>query len=190
MRDRRRSLTKHINYRNNNTMNTKQLSLGLLTGLIATTGVASIAYGAQGERGDRGDRRAQLSEEVRTELRSAFADNNYSAYTDIASENEMKRVLTEEQFEDKVERHANHESAKEAVLAGDYDAWRSVVGDERATDVTESNFDLLTDLAEARESEDEEAIEEAKQALTDAGIEKKMKGGKGKHRGGHGPQTN
>lgn len=170
-------------------MNTKQISLGILSGLIATTGVASIAYGAQGERGERGENRGpQLSEEIRSELQSAFANSDYSAYSEIAEDNELKRVMTEGQFEEKVSRFETKQSAHEAVLEGDYDAWRSNVGDDRATDITESNFDLLTDFAEARESEDEEAISSAKEALQEAGIEKKHKGGK---RGGHkGPRTN
>jgi|GEM_PF-5819316 len=167
-------------------MNTRKTSLGLLTGLIATTGLASVAYGAQG---DRENRRIQLSEEVKVELRSAFTEGDYSTYTDIATENNFSRVLTAEQFEAKTEKQAAREAAKQAVLAGDYNAWRSVVGDERATDINASNFNLLTDLSEARESEDEEATAAAKQALQDAGIEKQKKGGKGKRGGKRGNKT-
>ena len=57
-------------------MHTKKITLGMLAGVCALTGVATTAYGAEGEREERGGkhRGPQVSEEVRTELKSAFED--------------------------------------------------------------------------------------------------------------------
>ena len=98
--------------------------------MVCVAAIAPFAFAAEGERHEK--RGGNLSDEVRTELRAAFENNDYTAYVALAEENELKRVATEEQFAEKQEKHADRAEARDAVLAGDYDAWRSVVGDEKA----------------------------------------------------------
>lgn len=153
----------------------------VVAGLLAA---APFAFAAEGERHEK--RGGNLSEEVRTELRAAFESDDYDAYVEITEENDLRRVLSEEQFEAKQEKHEQKQAARAAVLDGDYDEWRSIVGDDRATSVDAGNFGLLTDLAEAREAEDEDAVADAKQALEAAGIKSERKGKKSGERGNRG----
>lgn len=135
----------------------------------------------------------QLSQDIRDDLRDAFTEQNYSGYLTIAEENDLPRTLTEQEFKEraqkKQERDEKRQAVKTEILEGDYQAWRTIVGDDRATGVTVSNFSLLTDLVEARENDDEDAIKSAKQALKDAGIKKPKKGGKRGGRGWRGERT-
>lgn len=99
---------------------------------------------------------------------------------------QIKAELKEYKTEKKAERQAVRENIKAAVESGDYDAFVALIPEGRDTPSQEV-FGLLGDLHEAKDSEDQDAIDEAKQALSDAGFEKperKHKGERGQ-RGGN-----
>lgn len=140
----------------------KTTTIGLAT-VLGFTALSGIAFADDG-RGHRG-------QEFHEEIREMFLAGDYDTYVTYAEDNDM-RVMDEERFGERSEHATQHAEAHEAVLDGDYDKWRLIIGDDRMTDIDQDNFYLLVNMAEARESGDEDDIDAAKEALEDAGVKR------------------
>jgi len=140
---------------------TKQLFAGALVG--ATVMVAGSAFAAHG---------GQLAQEAR----DAISANDFAAFQ-VATEGTRLANISEEVFEQKVERAENKEAKRAAVESGDYDAFVALIPEGRDAPSVEV-FNLLGDLHEARDAEDKDAVSEIKAELADLGFEKKERKGK------------
>lgn len=121
---------------------------------------------------------------------NAFAAEDATTSTVAAADEQTLPVLTEEQQAMK----ALHESAEEALKAGDYATWSSTMTQinetryqETKEAITEDNFAILQKIQVARESGDFETVRTLSQQ-----IGMPLMGMNGKHRGGpgadHGPR--
>lgn len=183
--------------------NTKggKISLGLLAGIMAFGGASSLAYGAEAHQGlAQGDyknnqrgMKAHMAPELYEKMRDLARNGNYDEYLVFAGENKL-RVMDEEQFKKRAGHMAKRTEAHQAVVDGDYDAWRLISGSDKMPSITQDNFYLLVEMEAAHRSGNQDAIDTAQQALNDAGIqeerqERMQKRGamyhKGKHRISH-----
>lgn len=91
---------------------------------------------------------------------------------------EIKSELKKYKEEQRAEHQVNKEARHEAIESGDYDAFVALAPEGRDVP-SEEVFDLLGDLHEARDAEDQDAVDEIRTQLSDLGFEKQEKGYKG-----------
>jgi len=150
----------------------------LLVGIVAT-GVS--AFGGKGMGND--------------DMQAALENADYDAYIETFDENDkgfMRHQLTEEEFNERLDRRAQREdhraSVEVAMDAGDYDAWFDLMEDSPRGNhleglVTEENFDEFVQMHEAYQTGDFETASEISDEL---GIEKPDRHGHHGMRNGQG----
>jgi hypothetical protein len=114
----------------------------------------------------------------------SFESGDYDAYLEAHENNKPKGALSEEKFNEKVERlqgHAqNREKVKEALDLEDYDLWVEARGENCpfADKITEENFDTLVELHQTKNK-----MHELKEELGIDKVGRGMKKGlfKGRH---------
>ncbi len=96
--------------------------------------------------------------------KEALENNDYTAFVEAIS-----KEITEERFEQMVERFENRQAVQQALEAGDYDAWvKAIESRPKITDViTEENFPKLVEMHEARQQGD---FETAKATAEELGL--------------------
>lgn len=149
-------------------MKKKIVLSALALALAATMGLAySVSADETGfgpfKRGFKGN----LTEEQRLKMQERFG-----AHMGVNLTDEKRSELQAEREARWAERDTQREAAQAAIEAGDYLAWKAVVGDNHplADKITEANF--------ARFVEAHKHMESAQAIFTELGIE----------RGGHGPR--
>lgn len=112
-------------------------------------------------------------------IKEAIENNDYNAWKTA-----MTSELTEERFNQIVEKHQKMQNRKEnidalkaAIEAEDFEAWQSAVSEmenppKYASGITEENFDTLVEFYNAKESGDKE---KAKELAKELGIHQPQK---------------
>ncbi|MBW2973739.1 hypothetical protein KY346_05065 [Candidatus Woesearchaeota archaeon] len=141
----------------------------LLVGVIAV-GAFAMPFGKEGRRGMFDDA-----------AKEALEAGDYDAFVNAVADSEMhKAELTEEQFNQMVERQKEMEEKRAAVQeqqdavhaaldAGDYAAWKEAISNlehnsELAEKITEDNFDTFVKM--------HNKLEEAKELAEELGLER------------------
>lgn len=119
------------------------------------------------------ERRSEHMTEERFENMVEFHEARESGDEDKLAELRAERKAEhQERKAERKERHEENKAARDDALeSGDYDAFAALVPEGRDAP-SEEVFELIIDLHEARDADDQDALDEAKQALKDAGFER------------------
>jgi hypothetical protein len=151
----------------------------LLLGLAIVPATYAFQGDGQGS-GTGGGQGLKLDPEVRIEIQEAMQSGDYDAFV-AAHPEDVEPKLTEEQFDEMVEKHAERQDHKEAMEAalesGNYDVWAALIAEQNPDapileKITEENFDKFVELHELREQE--------KVLAEELGLEKGLGGGQEK----------
>ena len=131
--------------------------LALAIGVLATTGTA-LASGFNFAGGEAMDN---------TAINEAIDSNDYDAWKTAMLER-FTNTLTQERFEQLVEKHQEMNAIDDALESGDYAAWKAAVEkfQNRITDViTQDNFPKYVQMRNAEQSGDFETANQLREEL-------------------------
>jgi len=117
---------------------------GIAIGLAAVTALSAAAYAGFGMEAMDGKPVLEHSEELKEALESQNYEDFVSALSELNSE--KADAMTEERFNQMVERMQSKEAVREAMEAGDYDAFvdaLSAVNPRAAEGMTEEKFNEM-----------------------------------------------
>jgi len=174
-------------------MQKKLLATGIVATLLLTIIPSTYAFWGFGNRGD--DQKSKNLEAQETfknqkeSVQKAFENQDYEAFVEASG----KTKLSEEKFDEIVERHKEKEAQREKIQAtlenGDYKAWKNLHQTQFENMFSEERFNLMIEMHTAMEAGDSAKIQELREKMHDEigggfGEMSRGKGSGGKKRGG------
>lgn len=148
----------------------KMIAIGLITLAVAATAVAAYPGFHQTWDNDKLVQHEQMQKAIET--------HNFDAYTQAVADTRWSGAITEDQFNNIVERYDEHVAIEDAIENNDYDAWLTAVentpyGDNMKDIIGQEDFADMVAMHNARESGDMETADALREEL---GLERGMFG--------------